>query len=199
MLSMSEGVTKRNILAFINAKRISGQEISLENLKENALTAEERFSIEKMWGAEVVKEIFGEPSHLQKAEMRILAIEEGEIDAQKKCEYIIEIAYAIEDCCGTELDSNNPIWEAYSGLTFHIPISILKQEGKRPYFDFLDFQKKKLDIKATDLEKMKNWIFDTEEAEYNSSQKVFFEYIFELAYISLKNIFLAVKHEIIGE
>ncbi len=199
MLSMSKKVTKQHILAFINASRIPGREISLENLKENALTAEERFRIEKMWGAEVVKEIFGEPSHLQKAEMRILAIEEGEIDAQKKCEYIIEIAYAIEDCCGTELDSNNPIWEEYSDLTFHIPISILKQEGKRSNFDFLDFQKKKLYIRAADLEKMKDWIFRAEEAEYNLSQKVFFEYIFELAYISLKNIFFAVKHEIIGE
>lgn len=196
---MSKKVTKQHILAFINASRIPGREISLENLKENALTAEERFRIEKMWGAEVVKEIFGEPSHLQKAEMRILAIEEGEIDAQKKCEYIIEIAYAIEDCCGTELDSNNPIWEEYSDLTFHIPISILKQEGKRSNFDFLDFQKKKLYIRAADLEKMKDWIFRAEEAEYNLSQKVFFEYIFELAYISLKNIFFAVKHEIIGE
>lgn len=196
---MSKKVTKQHILAFINASRIPGQEISLENLKENALTAEERFTVEKRWGAEVVKEIFGEPSHLQKAEMRILAIEEGEIDAQKKCEYIIEIAYAIEDCCGTELDSNNPIWEEYSDLTFHIPISILKQEGKRSNFDFLDFQKKKLYIRAADLEKMKDWIFRAEEAEYNLSQKVFFEYIFELAYISLKNIFFAVKHEIIGE
>ncbi len=198
-MSMSKKVTKQHILAFINASRIPGQEISLENLKENALTAEERFTVEKRWGAEVVKEIFGEPSHLQKAEMRILAIEEGEIDAQKKCEYIIEIAYAIEDCCGTELDSNNPIWEEYSDLTFHIPISILKQEGKRSNFDFLDFQKKKLYIRAADLEKMKDWIFRAEEAEYNLSQKVFFEYIFELAYISLKNIFFAVKHEIIGE
>lgn len=196
---MSEGVTKRNILAFINAKRISGQEISLENLKENALTAEERFSIEKMWGAEVVKEIFGESSHLQKAEMRILAIEKGEIDAQKKCEYIIEIAYAIEDCCGTELDSNRPIWEEYSDLTFRIPISMLERKEEQLRFNFLDFQKKKLYIKAAELEKMKNWIFRAEEAEYDLSQKAFFEYIFELAYISLKNIFLAVKHEIIGE
>lgn len=193
---MSKKVTKQHILAFINASRIPGREISLENLKKNTLTAEERFTVEKRWGAKVVKEIFGEPSHLQKAEMRILAIEEGEIDAQKKCEYIIEIAYAISNACGLELDSSNEVWEKYAMLYCSIPIVLVDSATRRP-LDYSDFKEKEKYVSVDELKTAAIWI-RTKEAESNLEKKAYLKYIFELTYISLKKIFPEVKQEIMG-
>lgn len=183
----------------VNASRKEGEEeITFENAKKANIPASIRLALEKSYGKEKVAKIFGEASHLQKAEMMILEIEQGEITKEKKYSNIIDIAYCIENACGVELEL--PLWKEYADLSSKVPIEILERKNQD---SILDFSKSKVCVAAEDLEKMKTWLFLTEEPKKEPEKKVFFEYIFELAYISLnkivKEIFFAMITGIMGE
>lgn len=137
-----------------------------------------------------------ETTFLKKAEMLLSEIEEGKITKEKKHRNIIDIVYQISDACGWKLGSNNPILDKYATLYARIPIEIMRTPSSPLLYAFLE--KKIQHVKADELRVAQNWL-GLDEAKENLAKKIYLEYIFELVYLSLKEIFKEVKAEIMGE
>lgn len=183
------------VLNYINANR-KGQEPITEEKAKRMYIAEERFEMERNFGKELVTEIFGEPTHLEKAESMLLEVEQGKLDRETKYIYMIDVSYQISDACGLALDSNDEVWEKYALLYNEIPITVMF--CKKVPFSFSECKFEKTSISAKELEVAQNWL-NSQGAEANLTKKVYIDYIFELVYISLKEILQEVKSEILGK
>lgn len=190
---------KQEVLNFLNALRDDGKTITLENAKR-AYICKERSILRRCFPEQLINEVFGEPNHLEKAEIMLLKIEEMEqdkqVDEHLKQEYIIETAYEISNACGKELDSNNQIWEKYATLYAEIPIEIIRFD-KMPLW-YPGLEKETVYVTADELKVACNW-FKLPEAnrEVNLAKREHLNYVFQLVYISLKKIFGEVKSEIV--
>lgn len=191
------------MLNYANCNREKGtEEITFENAKRVNVSAKVRLGMEQTWGQKKVTKLFGKASHLERAEMLLLEIEEGKISRIRKFGYLINISYQIENAC-RKIDEETLIGKEYFDLIHRIPISILERATHKTWnlgvYKLYDFHQERVFISVEDLKKMKTWLFSTKEAKENLPRKVFFEYIFELTYISLKEIFKEVKAEITGK
>lgn len=186
----------------VNASRKEGEEeITFENAKKANIPTPIRLGLEKSYGEQKVAKIFGEASHLQKAEMMILEIEEGELTKEEKYSNIIDIAYYITNACGKELDSNNLVWDKYAMLHTGIPIQMRqwKVQNSNERLSFLNLKKIEASVPAELLKGMHTRIVMQNEVTLEPEEEACYDYVFELVYISLKEIFKEVKAEIMGE
>ena len=185
----------------------TNQSFSMKDLQEGKFQGlyipEWRWVLEKECGVEDVNLVFGEPTHLEKAEGMFLQMKSLEDDHllkdQEKYEFLIQISDEIANACGKELDSNNLVWDKYAVLFNEIPIGMFACKNESP-LDGSQFKKEEMYVTADQLRTAKIWL-STKEAqkERNLEKKLYFEYIFELVYISLKRIFAIVKKEIMGK
>ena len=170
--------------------------ITLENAK-GMYIPKERVYLEKHFGKEVVTEIFGQASNLEKAESRLLEIENGEVSKETKYEYLIDIVNRISSTCAEKVDSNTAVWDKYATLHEGIPIHVIKYvEGTSPLY--YGWYKKEEKVTADELAKAKIWLSQPA-AKVDLEKKAYFEYIFELVYISLGEILQEVKQKIMGK
>lgn len=187
------------IFNHVNNNRTGKQRITPENAKQMYFPLE-RLSAGKRFGEKAVNDLFGEPSHLEKAEMLLLEIEKYQISKVEKYNNIARIAYFIVYACDMNLDSDNSVYQKYEMLHKGIPIQ-LSETNKDETISFLNIKKVEKKIEVDLLEKMLTRI-DLNlhgEVPLDAEQEAYFDYIFALVYSSLKNIFKEVKAEIIGE
>lgn len=179
---------------------LTNQHFSMKDFREGKLEGlyipELRRELEKECGVDSVNEVFGEPTHLEKAEAMFLRRrqleQDGMLDFDKevKYEYLIEISYEISYACSRELDSNNLVCDKYAGLFAGIPIEIFSWRLK----------KEKQQVTAKELEIVKNWLNLREAGEDSQKEKrLYLEYIFEAVSNSLEKIFKEVKEEIMSK
>lgn len=190
---------QKEILKFFNAYRNDGREVTLENAKKTYIF-KERPILKRRFPEQLINDVFGEPSHLEKAEAMLLKIEEieqdGQVDEELKRQNLIDIAYQISNACGRELDSNNSVWDKYAVLYASIPIEIIQYDKMPLWYPGL---KKEIEYVTTEeLEVAQNW-FNFPEAKTDLVKREYLEYIFKLVHISLKKIFAEVKQEIMDK
>lgn len=177
------------VLNYLNAHR--SEEITLENAKGRYLPRE-RWEMSKAPYWEAVDKVLGTPSFLEKAEMLLLEIEEGEANEKEKMDNIINFAYAISNASAVATEVSG----AYAALYDMIPIEVMcRQKLMSDFSSVRQFQKDAFFVSAEWLGEQKNNYLK----EVDPERKAFLEYIFKSAYNSLKKKFLEVKKEIIQE
>lgn len=181
---------------------LTNQNFSMQDFREGKLKGlyipEERKVLEEECGVDDVELVFGEPTRLEKVEAIFLEIEQDrQLTKEIKYEYLIKISYEISNACGFELDSNNPVWDKYAILFTEIPIGVYRCEKRPLWYPGLKMEKQTVTV--DELKTAKIWLTALEEAKTNLEKKVYLEYIFELVFISLKEIFKEVKAEIMDQ
>lgn len=173
-----------------------GQEPVTEGKAKGMYIAKERNFLEKSFGKEIVTQIFGEPSHLEKAEMLLLQIEDEKITQLERWENLIKVAYEISNACG-ELDSNNPVWEKYATLYCEIPIQMWQLKSETiSQLSANSLEERNVMVSTDFLNRMKTRIALKDEISLDCKMEAHYEYIFSLVCISLKSILQQVKNEL---
>lgn len=158
--------------------------------------AKERGFLEKSFGEEIVTQIFGAPSHLEKAEMLLLQIEDEKITQLERWENLIKVAYEISNACG-ELDSNNPVWEKYAILYCEIPIQMWQLKSETiSQLSANSLEERSIMVSADFLNQMKTRIALKDEIPLDCKMEAHYEYIFNLVCISLKESLEDAKNEL---
>ena len=167
--------------------------LKVEELKGRYIP-EKRLMYEKMYTKELVDEVFGLATDLEKAETKFFLLDRGKISNDERYEFLICIAYHIEDTC-KGLETNNRVRQKYEDLSFNIPVKFMGYQREMLIFEEL-FVKTE-NVSTNQLMAVKNWLA-LERAKENHLTRLYLEYIFELVHISLKRIFDEVKYEIMG-
>lgn len=139
-------------------------------------------------------------THLEKAEIMFLEIDEEKITKEKKYEYVLQISKELHKVCWHQMQTNSAIRSKYSGLDYMIPFKrldfgncILDNLTDGGLIDPEKFKLKKEHIPVDVLEKWKKWLFSK---KGDLQRKKAIEEIFEQVYLSLKEIFEEMKQEI---
>ncbi len=159
---------------------------------------EQRRALEEKCGVDLVNSVFGEPTHLEKAEIMFLEIAEGKVTKEEKYEYLIQISNELSEACRCKINRENIyIFSKWLDLNSMVPF-------KRPIFkeSMLDhltsggliepenIRLKKDYIPVEVLKRWKKWIFSK---EGDLPRKKGLEAVFEQVYISLREIFEEIK------
>lgn len=185
---------EKQVLTVLNANRRNTEKVDLQTAREMYLP-EERYDLAKQFSEEIVEAVLGTPSCLERAEMMLLELENQKVSEAQKYVYLLNIAYDISNACGRELDSNHPVWDKCATLYQAIPIELYQMP--KEVWQISGRKKQKITVSVDELRKI--LIRLQNETNLGLAERAYFAYIFELVFISLKEIFEEVKVAIIGE
>lgn len=184
---------ENQVLIYLNANRRNTEKVDLQTAKKMYLPRERNY-LEEHFLEKVVNNVLGDPSYLERAEMMLLKLEDGKVSETQKYVYLLNIAYDISNACGLELDASYPVWERCATLYEAIPIELY--QSTEDVWRIGEKKKRKITISVDELRKI--LIRLQNEREISPAERAYFSYIFELVFISLKEIFEEVKETIIG-
>lgn len=163
----------------------------LVDLKGEYISPKERKLFTMFYGETCVNQVFGEPTHLDKAEMLLFEIHEGKIDEASKCQKLIDIAKEIVEFC-----SEKQIFNYSDLLTTGISI-ILFEKSEVLQIQFLQLKSYRTSITIEELEKMREWANSSEaEKKLNANRKATLNYILETVNVSLELIIKDIRKEV---
>ncbi len=158
-------------------------ELQLADLKNTYISPKERKFFEMFFGKECVNQVFGEPTHLTKAEILLFEIQEAKICEADKFQNLIDIAKNLDIYIERKVPKFRNLFAT------GIPITLLQKESKVLQIHFFELESSIAFISIQELEKMRDWISSPEaELESNIDRKVNLNYIFESVYTSLNII-----------